>query len=296
MKGIILAGGLGTRLHPATRPISKQLLPIFDKPMIYYPLCTLMYANINNVLIITTPQEVHLFQQLLADGSQWGIQLSYAIQAMPEGIAQAFLIAEKFIGNDPVCLILGDNLFYGDALVEKLRRAASRQIGASIFGYAVSDPERYGVIRFDQMGNPLDIIEKPTSPISPYAVVGLYFYDNQVIEIAKQLKPSARGELEITDINKHYLMQKQLYVEKIGRGTAWLDTGTHKSLLDAANFIYLLEQRQGLKIGSPEEVAWRMQWISTQQLEKLALAQIKSGYGEYLLDLIHTPDLFTSAQ
>jgi len=286
MKGIILAGGLGTRLYPATQIISKQLLPVYDKPMIYYPLCTLMQAGIRDILIITTPQEADLFQQLLGNGEKWGIHLTYASQPRPLGIAQAFLIGESFIGQDSVCLILGDNILYGDGLIHKLREAAAQTQGATIFGYYVSDPERYGVIVFDQQGRPIDIIEKPSRPASHYAVIGLYFYDNQVINIAKQLTPSARGELEITDINRYYLRQQQLQVEKLGRGTAWLDTGTHKSLLDAANFIYVLEQRQGLKIGSPEEVAWRMGLIKTKQLETLAGTQTKSGYGEYLLDLI----------
>jgi glucose-1-phosphate thymidylyltransferase len=286
MKGIILAGGLGTRLYPATRSISKQLLPVYDKPMIYYPLCTLMQAGIREILIITTPHELPMFKDLLGDGSQWGLTLSFEPQARPEGIAQAFIIGEKFIGSDSVCLILGDNILYGDGLIEKLREAAKQKEGATIFGYYVSDPERYGVIDFDKQGCPIDIIEKPTEFISHYAVIGLYFYDNHVINIAKQLTPSARGELEITDINKHYLQQQKLHVEKLGRGTAWLDTGTHTSLLDAANFIHVLEQRQGLKIGSPEEVAWRMGLIESKQLEALATTQIKSGYGEYLLDLI----------
>lgn len=286
MKGIILAGGLGTRLYPATRPISKQLLPIYDKPMIYYPLCTLMSAGIRDILLITTPQELLMFQQFLGDGSQWGIKLTYASQPKPEGIAQAFLVGEKFIGNDSVCLILGDNILYGEGLSQKLQQAAAHTTGATIFGYYVSDPERYGVIAFDTNNEPCDLIEKPKSYVSNYAVIGLYFYDNQVIEIAKQLQPSARGEYEITDVNHYYLEQKKLRVTTLGRGIAWLDTGTHKSLLDAANFIYVLEQRQGLKIGSPEEVAWRMQFIDTNQLEKLAISQTKSGYGEYLLALI----------
>ncbi len=286
MKGIILAGGLGTRLYPSTRSISKQLLPVYDKPMIYYPLCTLMQAGISEILIITTPHELPMFQELLSDGAQWGIALSYATQKKPEGIAQAFIIAESFIGKDSVCLILGDNILYGEGLTEKLREASKQQKGATIFGYYVSDPERYGVIEFSKDDQPIDIIEKPAVPTSHYAVIGLYFYDNQVIEIAKQLKPSARGELEITDVNRHYLREKTLNVQKLGRGTAWLDTGTHKSLLDAANFIYVLEQRQGLKIGSPEEIAWRTGLIATEQLEKLAESQIKSGYGEYLLELI----------
>ncbi|MBV9576636.1 MAG: glucose-1-phosphate thymidylyltransferase RfbA [Gammaproteobacteria bacterium] len=288
MKGIILAGGLGTRLYPATRSISKQLLPVYDKPMIYYPLCTLMHAGIHDILIITTPQESAMFQYLLSDGQQWGISLSYAIQAEPKGIAEAFIIGKSFIGKDTVCLILGDNIFYGDGLSEKLQQAATHQEGATIFSYYVSDPERYGVITFDKNNHPVDIIEKPTLPSSHYAVIGLYFYDNHVIDIATHLMPSTRGELEITDINKHYLQQKKLQVEKLGRGFAWLDTGTHKTLLDAANFIYVLEQRQGLKIGSPEEIAWRTGLISTEQLEKLAASQIKSGYGDYLLSLINS--------
>ncbi|MFZ2314596.1 MAG: glucose-1-phosphate thymidylyltransferase RfbA [Gammaproteobacteria bacterium] len=286
MKGIILAGGLGTRLYPATRSISKQLLPVYDKPMIYYPLCTLMHAGITDVLIITTPHELSMFEALLGNGQQWGIHISYKAQPKPEGIAQAFILGESFIGNDSVCLILGDNILYGDGLSAKLQAAAEKQEGATIFGYYVSDPERYGVIAFDEHQQPCDIVEKPTVAPSHYAVIGLYFYDNHVIEIAKQLTPSARGEYEITDINQHYLKQKNLRVETLSRGTAWLDTGTHNSLLDAANFIHVLEQRQGLKIGSPEEVAWRIGLISTKQLETLAADQIKSGYGEYLLDLI----------
>ena len=283
MKGIILAGGQGTRLYPATLAISKQLLPVYDKPMIYYPLTTLMQAGIRDILIITTPHELHMFKTLLGDGSQWGVTLSYATQEKPRGIAEAFIIGEAFIGSDSVCLVLGDNILYGDSLNERLQAAAKQTQGATIFGYYVSDPERYGVITFDENQEPLDIIEKPTHPASHYAVIGLYFYDNQVINMAKKLKPSARGELEITDINRHYLAQKQLHVEKLGRGTAWLDTGTHKSLLDASNFIYVLEQRQGLKIGSPEEVAWRMGLIHSQQLNHLATKLTKSGYGEYLL-------------
>ncbi|HLB42620.1 MAG TPA: glucose-1-phosphate thymidylyltransferase RfbA [Gammaproteobacteria bacterium] len=286
MKGIILAGGLGTRLYPATRSISKQLLPIYDKPMIYYPLCTLMLAGIRNILVITTPHELALFQQLLKDGSAWGINLSYAIQTHPEGIAQAFLIGESFIQHSPVCLILGDNILYGDRLSDKLQETTKRSQGATIFGYYVSDPTRYGVIFFDNQGNPVNIIEKPSNPLSQYAVIGLYFYDNNVVNIAKQLKPSARGELEITDINNYYLKSYQLRVEKLGRGIAWLDTGTHQSMLEAANFIHVLEQRQGLKIGSPEEIAWRMGFISNEQLEQLATVQCKSGYGEYLLNLM----------
>jgi glucose-1-phosphate thymidylyltransferase len=286
MKGIILAGGLGTRLYPATQSISKQLLPVYDKPMIYYPLCTLMHAGIHDILIITAPHEYPMFQQLLGDGSKWGIRLTYAPQAAPKGIAEAFLIGETFIGNDNVCLMLGDNILYGEGLSEKLQQSGKQAAGAVIFGYYVSDPERYGVIVFDENDEPAHIIEKPTTAVSPYAVIGLYFYDNNVIEIAKQLKPSARGELEITDINQYYLNIKKLQVEKLGRGTAWLDTGTHTSLLEAANFIHVLEKRQGLKIGSPEEAAWRMGLITSQQLKKLAVSQIKSGYGQYLLELM----------
>jgi glucose-1-phosphate thymidylyltransferase len=286
MKGIILAGGLGTRLYPTTLTVSKQLLPVYDKPMIYYPLSTLMHAGIRDIMIITTPHEASLFRALLGDGTQWGIHLSYKSQAQPKGIAEAFIIAEEFIGNDPVCLILGDNILYGDGLVHKLQQAATLTSGALIFGYYVSDPERYGVISFDKQQQPIDIVEKPLNPSSHYAVIGLYFYDSHVVEIAKQLAPSPRGELEITDINLAYLKQKALQVELLGRGTAWLDTGTHKSLLDAANFISVLEQRQGLKIGSPEEAAWRMGYIQASQLETLAKSQTKSGYGESLLDLI----------
>lgn len=286
MKGIILAGGLGSRLYPATHSISKQLLPVYDKPMIYYPLCTLMHAGITDILIITTPHESHLFQSLLGDGSQWGIRLSYLTQAKPEGIAQAFIIADKFIGQESVALILGDNILYGDGLSDKLQRAAQLKDGSTIFGYYVADPERYGVIAFNDAQQPIDIIEKPLNPPSNYAVIGLYFYDNQIVDIAKQLKPSPRGELEITDVNKHYLLQNKLTVEKLGRGTAWLDTGTHRSLLDASNFIAVLEERQGLKIGSPEELAWRMELINQPQLEKLAVKLKKSGYGEYLLGLM----------
>lgn len=285
MKGIILAGGLGTRLYPVTRAISKQLLPVYDKPMIYYPLCTLMQAGLRDILVITTPHEQPLFQQLLGDGSQWGIQLSYATQASPDGIAQAFIVGESFIGKDSVCLVLGDNILYGVGLTEKLRHAASEPSGATIFGYYVAEPQRYGVIEFDQQRNPIAIIEKPANPPSHYAVIGLYFYDNHVVELAKQLKRSERGELEITDINNHYLRHQLLRVEKLSRGIAWLDTGTHASLLDAANFIYVLEERQGLKIGSPEEVAWRMGFISSAELKSLATDHVKSGYGNYLLEL-----------
>ncbi len=287
MKGIILAGGHGTRLYPATKQISKQLLPIYDKPMIYYPLCTLMHAGIQEILIITTPHEAHLFKELLKTGEQWGIHLSYAIQSKPQGIAEAFIIGEPFIGSDRVCLILGDNILHGDNLSTRLQQVKKQNQDATIFGYYVADPERYGVVTFDKKDNPLKIMEKPKKSTSNYAVIGLYFYSNEVVEIVKTLKPSARGELEISDINQCFLNQKKLHVEKLGRGIAWLDTGTHKSLLDASNFIYVLEQRQGLKIGSPEEVAWRMGYISAEKLEMLAKTQIKSGYGEYLMTLIN---------
>ena len=286
MKGIILAGGLGTRLYPATLPIGKQLLPVYDKPMIYYALSTLMEAGIQEILIITTPHESYLFRQLLGDGSQWGLTLAYAAQAKPEGIAQAFIIAETFIGNDAVCLMLGDNILYGDGLIVKLQQAAKQTAGATIFGYYVASPERYGVIQFNEHNEPIDIVEKPTTLISHHAVIGLYFYDNEVIQIAKRLQPSARGELEITDVNRHYLQQKTLRVERLGRGVAWLDMGTHQSLLEAANFIRVIEERQGLKIGSPEEIAWRMGYIQTAQLKRLASTQINSGYGKYLLKLV----------
>lgn len=286
MKGIILAGGQGTRLHPCTLAMSKQLLPVYDKPMIYYPLTTLMLSGIKDILIITTPHENQLFKNLLGDGSQWGIQLSYATQAKPNGIAEAFIIAEKFINHQPVCLILGDNILYGDNLTERLTMCSQLTTGACIFGYYVKDPERYGVITLNDKQQPVDIIEKPLKPTSHYAVIGLYYYDQQVVEFAKQLKPSKRGELEITDINRLYLQQQQLQLELLGRGTAWLDTGTPKSLLDAANFIAVLEERQGLKIGSPEEAAWRMKYIDNRNLELLAASQTKSGYGEYLRELI----------
>lgn len=286
MKGIILAGGSGTRLYPATQQLSKQLLPVYDKPMIYYPLCTLMESGIRDILVITTPHEAALFQRLLGDGSQWGIRLSYAQQNKPEGIAQAFIIGESFIKNDSVCLILGDNILYGAGLSRTLQQAAQQTADGTIFGYYVSDPERYGVIVFDDDERPLKIVEKPREPLSQYAVIGLYFYDNDVVEITKQLQPSPRGELEITDVNQYYLRHKNLQVKKLGRGISWLDTGTHKSLLDAANFIYVLEQRQGLMIGSPEETAYRMGFIDDAQLDKLARLNLNSGYGTYLLHLL----------